>query len=105
MDAVPNEQVDERAVKRRQQSVARVLRHRKRAREGGVVFRMEIDGPDIAALIAVGTLDANDSRNPIAVCAAVKKLSVEGWRARRQANAAPRISEANRQLLASLEDT
>jgi hypothetical protein len=66
---------------------------------------MEIDGPDVAALIAVGALDAKDSRNPIAVRDAVYALSVEGWRARRKANAAPRISDANQRLLASLEET
>jgi hypothetical protein len=102
MDATPNNEHDE--TKRRQQNAARVSRHRKRTRDGGVVFKLEIDGPDVAALIAVGALNANDSRNAIAVRDAVYGLSVEGWRARRRANAEPRLSEANKALLDSLKE-
>jgi hypothetical protein len=103
MDAISNNELAERAAKRRQQNVACDQRHRKRAKDGGVSFRMEITSNDIAALIAVGALAENQRQDRDAIRDAVKLLSVEGWRARRRANAEPRLSKTNQRLLAILE--
>lgn len=114
MDAMPNEKIDARIARRRQQNVARVLRYRKRARDGGVVFRMEIDGADIDTLVRFGMLSENQRHDAAAVRDLVKALSEDGFRFRARNNAAPppaaskadaalKISEANRRALASLE--
>ncbi len=109
MDATLNE-LEEHTAKLRRQNVERVQRCRARRRAGGLIFKIEIGGNDIDALIAVGALAEAERGNADAVKRAVIQLSSEAYQARKAnaASAHPAATDrmsppANQWALASLE--
>jgi hypothetical protein len=74
MDATPNEQLDERIAKRKRQNAARVKRFRERKARGGVAFRVDLDGDDVAKLVTIGLLTEAQRHDPAAVKVAALKL-------------------------------
>jgi hypothetical protein len=80
MDAILNEQLDERTARLRRQNVTRVQRCRARKKGGGCCFAFDLSGNDVAALIAVGVLAEAERGNPDAVKVAFGKRAIEGYR-------------------------
>jgi hypothetical protein len=62
MDAIPNEQLDERTVRLRRQNVTRVLRHRRRKREGMRILQIEVSNKDLEGLRGPWCVDGRSAQ-------------------------------------------
>ena len=79
MNVIPtNEQLDERAARRKQQNVARVLKSRSRRKSGGFCFLVELDSIDIDRLVQIGVLVDAERGNLETVKAGFRKMAIAG---------------------------
>ena len=83
MDATFNEQLDERIAKRKRQNVERVLRCRKRKRDGARCVRIEVTdwAETLDAFVRIGVLKAEHRNDDTAIEAAIAVLCRRGYRA------------------------
>ena len=83
MDATFNEQLDERIAKRKRQNVERVLRCRKRKRDGARCVRIEVTdwAETLDAFIKIGVLAEERRNDDTAIEAAIAVLCRRGYRA------------------------
>jgi hypothetical protein len=82
--------------------VERIRRYRQRKREGGVVFTVDLDGSDVAALVKLGLLAEDRRRDRDAVKAAFAETARAGYRALTANAKEHAVEDENARRLASL---
>ena len=83
MDATPNNELelDERTARLRRQNVTRVLRHRRRKREGMRILQIEVSNRISKGFVGLGVLTADRRNDSAAIEAAIATLCRAGCRA------------------------